>query len=91
MKVRERKVSVDPEFERYVDACAALFPATRAQWDGMIFHLRRNADTIAQPIMGDCYAAKVRLSRNAPDIRVLFKMSQDVIHIFGGEFHYDKR
>lgn len=54
-------------------------------WRGVIWYMERCADKVAEPLIGGSYTAKVRLNSSQPTVRLVFKMSEDCLHILDGD------
>ncbi len=89
LRLRQRRVSVAADVAQYIETVTPLYPRFGQTWTDILWTLEHRADQIGEPLAGSSHIATVRLNPQQPTVTLVYKLSEDAVHVTDCEFRFD--
>jgi hypothetical protein len=88
LRLRRRQVTAATDVASYIETITPLYPKFATLWTNVIWTLEHRADQIGEPLAGSSHIATVKLSADLPIVTLVFKLSEETVHITDCEFQF---
>lgn len=89
LRLRRRLVTVAADVAQYIETVTPLYRGFGQTWTDILWTLEHRADQIGEPLAGSSHIAIVTLNPWQPTVTLVYKLSEDTVHVTDCEFKFD--
>ena len=89
LRLRRRRVTVAADVAQYIETVTPFYPRFGQTWTDILWTLEHRADQIGEPLAGSSHIAIVRLNPQQPTVTLVYKLSEDAVHVTDCDFKFD--